>query len=55
MAEAIPLFQTICLTIIEKVGADRPAEVIATTMVAIALSSIFTGIVYYVMGKFKMV
>lgn len=39
--------------IMENVGKDKPDAVIATTIVAYALSSIMTGVVFYLMGKFK--
>lgn len=35
------------------VGEDRPDAVIATTITSYALSSILTGTVFYLMGKFK--
>ena len=40
-------------TIIDKVGNEHPEEIISTIMVTYAL--IFTGIILYLTGKFKMV
>lgn len=39
--------------ITDNVGEDKPDAVIATTIVAYALSSMMTGLVFYLMGKFK--
>lgn len=39
--------------IMDNVGEDNPDAVIATTIVAYALSSVMTGLVFYLMGKFK--
>jgi SulP family sulfate permease len=39
--------------ILDIVGEDEPDAVIATTIVAYALSSMLTGLVFYLMGKFK--
>lgn len=39
--------------ILDIVGEDNPDAVIATTIVAYALSSMLTGLVFYLMGKFK--
>jgi SulP family sulfate permease len=40
-------------TITEYVGEDKPDAVIATTIVSYALSSMMTGTVFFLMGKFK--
>jgi len=40
-------------TITALVGEDRPDAVIATTITSYALSSVLTGTVFYLMGKFK--
>ena len=39
--------------IMDNVGEDKPDAVIATTIVSYALSSVMTGLVFYLMGKFK--
>lgn len=54
MIEVMPFLHIICEIIIEKVGADRPKEVIATVMVAYALSTILTGVVFFLLGVFKL-
>lgn len=40
-------------TITGIVGEDEPEAVIATTIVSYAISSMLTGLVFYLMGKFK--
>jgi len=55
MIEVMPFLHIICQTIIEKIGADKPKEIIATVMVAYAISTILTGLVFYLLGTFKMV
>lgn len=39
--------------ITDTVGAENPDAVIATTIVSYALSSMITGLVFYLMGRFK--
>lgn len=39
--------------IVDTVGSDNPDAVIATTIVAYAISSMITGLVFYLMGRFK--
>ena len=39
--------------ILDNVGKENPDAVIATTIVAYAISSMITGLVFYLMGKFK--
>ena len=40
-------------TIMEHIGEDQPEVVIATTITAYALSSVLTGIVFFLMGTFN--
>jgi len=40
-------------TILARVGEDKPKTVIATTIFSYSLSSILTGAVFFLMGKFK--
>lgn len=53
MIEVIPFFHIICRTIIEDVGGNQDM-VIPTTMVAYALSTIVTGLVFLCLGWFKL-
>jgi SulP family sulfate permease len=41
-------------TITTLVGEDKPDAVIATTITAFAISSILTGLVFYLMGRFRL-
>lgn len=49
----MPFFHNMAATITDIVGEDRPEAVIATTITSYALSSMMTGAVFYLMGKFK--
>ena len=52
--EVVPFFHTMAFSIKHRVGADREVAVRATTIAAYAISSILTGIVFYLMGRFKL-
>ncbi len=39
------------LTILNRVGKDNPEAVLATTILSYSLSSVLTGVVFYLMGK----
>ncbi|TVY46136.1 Uncharacterized protein LSUB1_G000015 [Lachnellula subtilissima] len=45
-------FHKMAFTIQDEIGEDNPNAIIATTITAFALSSILTGLVFYLMGKF---
>jgi SulP family sulfate permease len=49
----VPFFHNMALKITDTVGKENPEAVIATTIVAYALSSMMTGLVFYLMGRFK--
>jgi SulP family sulfate permease len=51
--EVVPFFHNMAATITDIVGEDKPDAVIATTITSYALSSMLTGAVFYLMGKFK--
>ncbi|TLS28420.1 hypothetical protein PpBr36_00221 [Pyricularia pennisetigena] len=53
MIEVVPFFHSMASTITNAVGHDEPDAVIATTIVAYAISSMMTGIVFFLMGYFK--
>ena len=42
------------LTVLSEVGEDNPESVIATTIICYALSTILTGVVFFLLGKFKL-
>ncbi|KAL6800255.1 sulfate transporter family domain-containing protein [Trichoderma sp. SZMC 28012] len=53
LIEVVPFFHNMAAKILDIVGEDNPDAVIATTIVAYALSSMLTGLVFYLMGRFK--
>lgn len=53
MIECVPFLHVIAQTIVTEVGDDKD-KVIATTMVAYALSSVLTGLVFFALGWMKM-
>lgn len=53
MIEVVPFFHKMAFIILAKVGEDNPAAVRSTTIVSMALSSIITGMVFFLMGIFK--
>ncbi|OUM60580.1 hypothetical protein PIROE2DRAFT_63055 [Piromyces sp. E2] len=54
MIEVMPFLHIICQIIIEKIGVEHPKEIIATVMVAYSISTILTGVVFYLLGTFKL-
>jgi sulfate permease, SulP family len=50
MIEIVPFMHKMAFTILNKVGSDNPKSVLATTILSFALSSILTGIVFFLMG-----
>ncbi|KAL1894625.1 hypothetical protein Cpir12675_003563 [Ceratocystis pirilliformis] len=53
LIEVVPFFHNMAGKITRIVGEDKPEEVIATTIVAFSASSIVTGLVFWMMGKFQ--
>ncbi|KKA28253.1 hypothetical protein TD95_005139 [Thielaviopsis punctulata] len=53
LIEVVPFFHNMAGKITDLVGDDKPDEVIATTIVAYSISSTVTGLVFWLMGKFK--
>ncbi|KAI3328936.1 sulfate transporter family protein [Xylariaceae sp. AK1471] len=54
LIEVVPFFHSMAATITVLVGEDKPDAVIATTITAFAISSMLTGLVFYLMGRFKL-
>ncbi|KAF8530074.1 sulfate transporter family-domain-containing protein [Hysterangium stoloniferum] len=50
MIEVVPFFHILANTIQNEIGESDPRSVVATTMVAFALSSIFTGLAFLSLG-----
>jgi SulP family sulfate permease len=48
--EVVPFFHKMAFTIMAKIGEDNPKAVIATTITSYAISSIITGLVFFLMG-----
>ncbi|KAH8808201.1 sulfate transporter family protein-like protein [Xylogone sp. PMI_703] len=51
MIEVVPFFHKMAFLIMAKVGEDNPQAVIATTITSYAISSVITGIVFFLMGS----
>lgn len=54
MIEVVPFYHILVTIIIDTLGDDDPAAVVSTTIVAFALSSIFAGIVFLLLGYFRL-
>ncbi|KAI2614627.1 sulfate transporter family-domain-containing protein [Hypoxylon fragiforme] len=54
LIEVVPFFHNMATTITATVGEDQPDAVIATTITSFAISSMLTGVVFYLMGRFKL-
>ncbi|KAI0095805.1 sulfate transporter family protein [Nemania sp. FL0031] len=54
LIEVVPFFHSMAATITTIVGEDKPDAVIATTITSFAISSMLTGVVFYLMGRFKL-
>ncbi|KAF7508709.1 hypothetical protein GJ744_008956 [Endocarpon pusillum] len=50
MIEVVPFMHKMAFTILTTVGEDNPKSVLATTILSYALSSILTGMVFFLMG-----
>ncbi|KAF5346205.1 hypothetical protein D9756_011137 [Leucocoprinus leucothites] len=54
MIEVVPFFHMIANSIATEIGEEHPKEVIATTLVAFSLSSILTGLSFFLLGALKL-
>jgi len=54
MIEVVPFFHILVNIIIDEIGDDKPEAVIATVLVAFALSSILTGLAFLLMGILRL-
>ncbi|KAF7416286.1 hypothetical protein PC9H_002551 [Pleurotus ostreatus] len=54
MIEVVPFFHILATSIAEEIGEEYPREIIATTLVAYALSSILTGLAFFLLGALKL-
>ncbi|KAH7016079.1 sulfate transporter family protein [Microdochium trichocladiopsis] len=53
LIEVVPFFHSMAQTITDVVGEELPDAVIATTITSFALSSMMTGLVFFLMGYFN--
>ncbi|KAL4920254.1 sulfate transporter family-domain-containing protein [Aspergillus aurantiobrunneus] len=53
MIEVVPFFHQMAFTILNRVGEDNPKSVIATAILSFSVSSILTGLVFFLMGTCK--
>ncbi|PWZ03688.1 hypothetical protein BCV70DRAFT_21920 [Testicularia cyperi] len=54
MIEVVPFFHILVKIIIDELGDDDPRAVIATSMVAFALSSVLTGLAFLLLGALRL-
>lgn len=54
MIEVVPFFHMMANSIAIQLGQDCPREVIATTLAAFALSSVLTGLSFFLLGALKL-
>jgi len=54
MIEVVPFFHKMAFMILNKIGEDNPRSVLATCILSFALSSILTGVVFFLMGACKL-
>jgi sulfate permease, SulP family len=54
MIEVVPFMHKMAFTILHRVGEDNPKSVLATTILSYALSSVLTGIVFFLMGACRL-
>ena len=50
MIEVVPFFHQMAFAIMNRIGKDNPQSVLATTILAFSVSSVMTGLVFFVMG-----
>src|SRR5271154_2861012 len=50
MIEVVPFFHKMAFTILNKGGAENQKSVLATTILSFSISSILTGVVFFLMG-----
>jgi len=54
MIEVVPFFHKMAFTILNKVGAHNQKSVLATTILSFSISSILTGVVFFLMGACRL-
>ncbi|KAG0696357.1 sulfate transporter family-domain-containing protein [Suillus ampliporus] len=54
MIEVVPFFHILAATIARDIGDEHPKEIIATTIAAYALSSVLTGLTFFLLGYLRL-
>lgn len=54
MIEVVPFFHKMAFMILNRVGAENPKSVLATTILSFSISSVLTGFVFFLMGVCKL-
>ncbi|THH18561.1 hypothetical protein EW146_g2464 [Bondarzewia mesenterica] len=54
MIEVVPFFHILATRIAAHIGEDNPREIVATTLVAFAFSSVLTGLTFFLLGAFRL-
>lgn len=54
MIEVVPFFHKMAFTILARVGKDNPRAVLATTILAFSMSSVITGLVFFLLGYMRL-
>ncbi|KAI0051282.1 hypothetical protein FA95DRAFT_1485722 [Auriscalpium vulgare] len=54
MIEVVPFFHILATRIADEIGEEHPQEIIATTLVAFAFSSVLTGLTFFLLGAFRL-
>ncbi|KAL9604536.1 MAG: hypothetical protein Q9219_000501 [cf. Caloplaca sp. 3 TL-2023] len=54
MIEVVPFFHKMAFQILTKVGDNNPKAVLATTILSYSISSVVTGVVFFLMGKCRL-
>lgn len=54
MIEVVPFFHKMAFMVLERVGEDNPRAVLATTILSFSISSVLTGLVFFLMGTCKL-
>lgn len=54
MIEVVPFMHTMALTILNSIGEDNKKAVLATTILSFSISSVLTGIVFFLLGACRL-
>lgn len=54
MIEVVPFFHKMAFMVLDRVGYENPRAVLATTILSFSISSVLTGLVFFLMGTCKL-